>query len=170
MIVVFQVLDIEPKQLYRHCTVQSDLPWGLSRISKRAKLGAEPCCHTYRDDAAGAGTVAYVIDTGINGKHEEFEKHASKGPEFESSGFSSDDDLKGHGTHCAGAIASRAYGVAKKAKVIGVKVFGDKTESAMTSNIIKVLDFVVGDVVQRNLKGRAAVNLSLGGGESTAFG
>lgn len=32
-------------------------------------------------------------------------------------------DDHGHGTHCAGTIGSKTYGVAKKAKLFGIKVF-----------------------------------------------
>jgi subtilisin family serine protease len=117
---------------------------------------------------SGRGTIAYVIDTGINHQHVEFEDRATKGPTFVSDG-SSGEDVHGHGTHCAGTIASRAYGVAKKAGVIGVKVFSDRTGYAMTSDIIRGLDWVVKDVATRGIKGRAVVNMSLGGGISTAL-
>jgi subtilisin family serine protease len=108
----------------------------------------------------------YVIDTGINDQHVEFERRASKGPKFVSDGPSSDEDVHGHGTHCAGTIASRAYGVAKKANVIGVKVFSDTTGFAQTGDIVRALDWVINDVYERGIKGRAVVNMSLGGGAS----
>ena len=34
--------------------------------------------------------------------------------------------MEGHGTHCAGTAVSKKYGVAKAAKVIAVKVMGDR--------------------------------------------
>jgi len=37
-------------------------------------------------------------------------------------------DLHGHGTHCAGTVASGPYGVAKASKVIAVKVLADDGE------------------------------------------
>ncbi|GFF24595.1 alkaline protease 1 [Aspergillus lentulus] len=163
------VLSIEPEQLYRHCNVQPNSPWGISRVSTRAKLSGPPYSYTYRDDVAGSGTVAYVIDTGINDKHVEFEGRAKKGPKFVSGDISNDEDVLGHGTHCAGTIASRAYGVAKKANVVGVKVFGDRTETAQTSDIIKALEWVVSDVSARGIGGRAVVNMSLGGPPSEAL-
>lgn len=86
-----------------------------------------------------------------------------------SDGPSSDEDIHGHGTHCAGTIASRAYGVAKKANVVGVKVFSDATGYAQTSDIIRALDWVVSDVNQRGINGHAVVNMSLGGGPSLAL-
>ncbi|EXM18271.1 protease [Fusarium oxysporum f. sp. vasinfectum 25433] len=164
-----EVLGIEPEQLYRHCQFQPDAPWGLGRISTRAKVGDPPYSYTYRDDAAGAGTVAYVIDTGINDQHVEFERRATKGPVFVSDGSASDEDVQGHGTHVAGTIGSRAYGVAKRASIVAVKVFSDVTGFAQTSDIIKALEWVVGDVDSHGIKDRAVVNLSLGGGASAAL-
>ncbi|ENH74342.1 hypothetical protein FOC1_g10004953 [Fusarium oxysporum f. sp. cubense race 1] len=164
-----EVLGIEPEQLYRHCQFQPDAPWGLGRISTRAKVGNPPYSYTYRDDAAGAGTVAYVIDTGINDQHVEFERRATKGPVFVSDGSASDEDVQGHGTHVAGTIGSRAYGVAKRASIVAVKVFSDVTGFAQTSDIIKALEWVVGDVDSHGIRDRAVVNLSLGGGASAAL-
>ncbi|QMW47068.1 hypothetical protein AFCA_011300 [Aspergillus flavus] len=163
------VMSVEPEQLYRHCNVQSNSPWGISRVSTRAKLGAPPYSYTYRDDVAGSGTVAYVVDTGINDKHVEFEGRAKKGPKFVSDQVSNEEDVHGHGTHCAGTIASRAYGVAKKANIVGVKVFGDRTGTAQTSDIIKALEWVVSDVLVKGIGGRAVVNMSLGGPASKAL-
>ncbi|KAL5686012.1 hypothetical protein EMGR_003430 [Emarellia grisea] len=163
------VVSIEPEQLYRHCNIQPNSPWGISRVSTRTKLGAPPYSYTYRDDVAGSGTVAYVIDTGINNKHVEFEGRAQKGPKFVSDNVSNDEDVHGHGTHCAGTIASRAYGVAKKANVVGVKVFGDRTGTAQTSDIIKALEWVISDISAKGMGGRAVVNLSLGGPPSDAL-
>ncbi|KAJ6437023.1 Alkaline protease 1 [Purpureocillium lavendulum] len=164
-----EVLSIEPEQLYHHCFEQPNAPWGLGRISARNRLGGPPYTYTYRDDAAGAGTVAYVIDTGINHEHTEFEGRATKGPIFVSDGPTSDADEHGHGTHVAGTIASKAYGVAKKANVVGVKVFSDRTGGAQTSDIIKALEWTVSNVYERGIKGRAVVNMSLGGGPSPAL-
>ncbi|KAJ0154361.1 Serine/threonine protein kinase [Fusarium oxysporum f. sp. albedinis] len=161
-----EVLVIEPEQLYRHCQFQPDAPWGLGRISTRVRVGNPPYSYTYRDDAAGAGTVAYVIDTGINDQHVEFERRATKGPVFVSDGSASDEDVQGHGTHVAGTIGSRAYGVAKRASIVAVKVFSDVTGFAQTSDIIKALEWVVGDVDSHGIEGRAVVNMSLGGGAS----
>lgn len=141
----------------------------MGRISTRARVGNPPYSYTYRDDAAGAGTVAYVIDTGINDQHVEFERRATKGPIFVSDGSASDEDVQGHGTHVAGTIGSRAYGVAKRASIVAVKVFSDVTGFAQTSDIIKALEWVVGDVDSHAIEGRAVVNMSLGGRASEAL-
>lgn len=66
--------------------------------------------------------MVYVIDSGIFVEHEDFEGRAKWGstvikgePDF---------DEFGHGTHVAGIIASRRFGVAKAANVTAVKVVG----------------------------------------------
>ncbi|KAJ9134316.1 putative Alkaline serine protease (PR1) [Pleurostoma richardsiae] len=162
-----EIVAIEPMKRYAHCSQQANAPWGLGRISTRSKLGAPPYTYKYRDDASGAGAVAYIIDTGINDAHVEFEGRARKGPKFVSTDPSGDEDVHGHGTHVAGTVASRAYGVAKKAGVVGVKVFSDQYGTAQTNDIIAALEWVVEDA--KNHPGKAVVNMSLGGPESDAL-
>lgn len=98
-------------------TTEADAPWGLGSISHTAPNFTD---YVY-DEAAGAGTYAYVIDTGVNAAHVEFEGRASLG--YNAYPDSEFVDRQGHGTHTAGTIASRAYGVAKKTNLISVKVF-----------------------------------------------
>jgi subtilisin family serine protease len=50
-------------------TSQYDAPWGLSRLSSKT---AGSTTYVY-DDSAGAGTCAYIIDSGIQADHPEFE-------------------------------------------------------------------------------------------------
>ena len=75
------------------------------------------------DGHGGEGVDAYVIDTGVNVNHVEFEGRAKWGKTIPLN--DEDIDANGHGTHCAGTIASRKYGVAKKANLFAVKVLSD---------------------------------------------
>lgn len=130
------------------------------------------------DPVGGEGVDVYVIDTGINVLHEDFEGRASWGktiPQDE------DEDGNGHGTHCAGTIASRTYGVAKNANVIAVKVLGSNGSGTMSD----VISGVVWAARQAKAKAVAAAeefaatgktkhkgsvaNMSLGGGKSQAL-
>jgi subtilisin family serine protease len=115
-----KVIAIEPVQLWETFAPvnQPDATWGLGSISHRVPGYTD---YAY-DSSAGEGTYAYVLDTGINSEHVEFEGRASFG--FNAVGDNKDTDGNGHGTHCAGTIASRAYGVAKKAQIIDIKVLG----------------------------------------------
>lgn len=101
-------------------TSQPSAPWGLGSISHR-----EPGSQTYVfDDSAGTGTYAYVVDSGINTQHVEFGGRATKGYNAALLGLPLiNDDTIGHGTHVAGTIGSRTYGVAKNTNLISVKVF-----------------------------------------------
>jgi subtilisin family serine protease len=108
----------------------------------------------------GYGVDVFVVDTGINLKHNEFIGRLSPGVSFITG--ETTDDGNGHGTHVAGSIAGTNYGVANKATLIPVKVLS-KTGSGSTTGVISGVNWVASNVK----KGRPAVaNLSLGGGYS----
>merc|ERR1711920_732940 len=67
-------------------------------------------------------------------------------------------DRNGHGTHCAGTIAGRTVGVAKKAIVHAVKVLGDDG-SGSNAGIIQAIDFVTAEGLRP-----AVISMSLGCG------
>lgn len=77
-------------------------------------------------------------------------------------------DVQGHGTHVAGTVGSRTYGVAKNTRLYGVKVLNDQG-SGSYSGIIAGIDFVAGDYRSRNCPNGAFANMSLGGGYSAAL-
>lgn len=61
-----------------------------------------------------------MIDTGIETSHPEFEGRATFLTNFAGDGQNTDGN--GHGTHVAGTIGSKTYGVAKKTKLYAIKV------------------------------------------------
>jgi subtilisin family serine protease len=152
---------IEQDGIVTISATQENAPWGLARISS-----AEPGGTTYTfDDAAGEGTCAYVVDTGIDINHPEFEGRAEWGDNFADN---SDADGQGHGTHVAGTIGSLSFGVAKKTKLIAVKVLDD-SGSGSNSGVIAGMEFVVDDAAARDdCPNGVVVNMSLGGGFSQA--
>lgn len=95
---------------------QSSAPWGLGAISRK---GVSSTSYTY-DDSAGAGTCAYVIDTGIYTAHSDFGGRATWLANYAGDGQNTDGN--GHGTHVAGTIGGTRFGVAKKTKLYAVKV------------------------------------------------
>lgn len=70
--------------------------------------------------------------------HKDFEGRVSWGTTFPSD---DDSDSVGYGTHYAGTIGSKTYGVAKKANLVAVKVLNNQG-SGTNSNIIKGIQCV----------------------------
>ncbi|KAG0004892.1 serine protease [Entomortierella chlamydospora] len=149
-------------------TTQNRAPWGLARISHRKGLTLGTFNKYEHNPNGGNGVTVFVIDTGINIKHVEFEGRAEWGKTVPSGDPDTDDN--GHGTHCAGTIASRAYGVSKKAKVVAVKVLRSNGSGTM-SDVVGGVEYAVDshkalETAQgKKYKGSVA-NMSLGGGKS----
>lgn len=137
-----------------------DAPYGLATVSHR-----RPGFNTYiYNTLAGQNTFAYIIDSGIRASHTDFEGRAVQAyTAFENS----NDDNLGHGTHVAGTIGSKTYGVAKKANLLAVKVFEDG--GSATSIILDGYNWAVNDITSKGRASRSVINMSLGGPPSDAF-
>ncbi|MEU4804817.1 S8 family peptidase [Actinosynnema sp. NPDC023587] len=149
---------VEQDQVVRAHSTQQNAPWGLDRIDQR-KL---PVDTGYSYTTTGRGTTAYVIDTGIRTSHQEFGGRACNGWDAVDNDNVAQDD-NGHGTHVAGLVAGKTYGVAKQARVCGVRVLNG-SGSGTTAGVVAGIDWVA-----RNAVKPAVANLSLGGGVSTAL-
>ncbi|MER6448100.1 S8 family peptidase [Streptomyces venezuelae] len=133
--------------------------WGLDRIDQRAL----PLNQSYTyPDKAGEGVTAYIIDTGVRITHQDFGSRASYGYDAIDNDNTAQDG-HGHGTHVAGTVAGGAYGVAKKAKIVGVRVL-DNNGSGTTAQVVAGIDWVT-----RNAVKPAVANMSLGGGADSAL-
>lgn len=133
--------------------------WGLDRIDQ-TDLPLDDS-YTY-PDSAGAGSTVYVIDTGVHISHEDFGGRAVHGYDA----VDGDDDASdgnGHGTHVASTSAGEAYGVAKEADIVGVRVL-DNNGSGTTAGVIAGVDWVT-----ENADGASVANMSLGGGANEAL-
>ncbi|KAI9482610.1 peptidase S8/S53 domain-containing protein, partial [Zychaea mexicana] len=130
--------------------------WGLARIHKRT-LGE---LDSYEfDETAGSGIDVFVLDSGVNVGHTDFEGRARAAANFVDR--EDDIDLGGHGTHVAGKIAGKMYGVAKSANIHSVKILNKSGDGTM-SNLIKGISHVI----QVATPGKALINLSLSGPKS----
>jgi cerevisin len=145
--------------------VQTKCPaWGLKRIARR-QWNHNDSTYIY-PESAGTGVDAYIIDTGVFIAHPEFEGRARVGKSFTKDG---DKDGNGHGTHVAGTIGSKTYGVAKNVNIIAVKVL-DSQGSGTTSGVIAGIEWAAKQVAaKKNKKRKSVANMSLGGGASAAL-
>ncbi|MFI6851879.1 S8 family peptidase [Streptomyces sp. NPDC050416] len=140
-------------------TQPSPPSWGLDRIDqKNLPLNSS---YTY-PDKGGEGVTAYVIDTGVRITHSDFGGRASYGYDAVDNDNTAQDG-HGHGTHVAGTVAGGAYGVAKKAKVVGVRVLNNSGQGT-TAQVVAGIDWVA-----RNAVKPAVANMSLGGPGDTAI-
>ncbi|KAK0672596.1 putative protease [Cercophora samala] len=146
----------------RYLIQQSNAPWNLARISSHT-LGST----VYRyDNSSGFGTCSYVIDSGVLVTHPQFAGNAVWGTNTAGDGINTDSN--GHGTALAGVIGGQIYGVAKKTKIIAVKVL-NASGSGSTSGVIAGMNWVIQDKATRGCPKGVSANISLGGSFSTAM-
>lgn len=130
-------------------------PWGLKKIGAPSRY-------------SGKGVHVYVLDTGIRTSHQDFGGRAiptvdvttpkMRDRVYECKGQADcAQDKDGHGTHCAGTIAGKTYGVAPNAMVHAVKVLADDG-SGSTAGILAAMDWV-----SRYAPRPAVMSMSLGG-------
>ncbi|MEV0990846.1 S8 family peptidase [Streptomyces sp. NPDC049949] len=140
---------------------QGGAVWGLARISHRAPVGPGPWTYSFPADA-GQGVSVYVLGTGIDTENAEFEGRAVFGKRFAGS---SDKDCSGLGTHLAGTVGSKTYGVAKKASLVAVKV-ADCDGNSTVKDLLSGINWAVND--KRGVKGNVIL-IGMAGGKSTAL-
>ncbi len=149
------VVSVEPDLVVRTSATQRPTPsWGLDRIDQ-AKL---PLSTSFTTTAEGKGVTAYVIDTGLRADHVDFTGRVRAGYSAVADGQGTT-DCNGHGTHVAGTLAGRTYGVAKGATVVPVRVL-DCAGSGLFSQVVAGIEWAVRD---HKAGVPAVANLSVGG-------
>jgi serine protease len=135
--------------------------WGLDRIDQRSpQLDQRFLAHL-----TGANVRVYVVDSGIHSSHSEFGGRVTVGYSAILDGRGTE-DCSGHGTHVAGTIGSRTFGVAPGVSLTPVRVL-NCNGSGTVSNAIKGLNWVLSNAQTHD--SRSIVNVSLGAGGSSAF-
>jgi subtilisin family serine protease len=141
-------------------TMPSGQPWGLDRIDQRTRALSK----TYGYGYTGYGVHAYILDSGLDYSHPEFGGRAQV--DYDVFGGYSETgtfigygtDCHGHGTHVAGTVGARTYGVAKSVRLHGVKVL-DCRNSGTMAGAAKGVEWVYYHRINP-----AVANMSLGGG------
>jgi len=149
-----EVTRIEEDQQVRASTTQKNATWGLDRIDQRNL----PLSTGYSYNTTASDVTAYIIDTGIEPSHPEFGNRAAIAYDATLEGIGL--DCNGHGTHVAGTIGGSTYGVAKGAKLRGVRVL-NCAGLGTNADVIEGMDWVRTHAVKP-----AVANMSLGGGFS----
>ena len=131
--------------------------WGLDRLDQRTlpRNGA----FTY-PDKAGEGVTAYILDTGIRTTHADFGGRAVWGI---NTADSENTDCNGHGTHVASTVGGRDYGVAKKVRLVAVKVL-TCAASGSAAGVLAGVDWVT----SHHTSGPAVANMSIESGGANA--
>ncbi|WP_039921829.1 S8 family peptidase [Amycolatopsis decaplanina] len=125
--------------------------WGLDQIDQRTSTLDKK----YTFPNSGEGVTAYVVDSGVNAQHPEFEGRASHGYDVLDNDTDAS-DCYWHGSHVAGTIAGATVGVAKKAKIVAVRSL-DCKGSGPDSATVSAMEWVAKNAVKP-----AVVNMSLG--------
>lgn len=134
--------------------------WGLDRIDQRHL----PLDNTYNSNTQAKNVSIYILDTGIYKEHTDFDHRVRWGINTTRDGVNT--DCNGHGTHVAATAAGHRYGVAKKAKLVAVKVLNCFGGGSLSS-VLDGLEWASIDAKYSD--GPAVANMSFGGPRSKAF-
>ena len=138
-------------------STQLRAPWNLDRIDQRRL----PLDGRYTWSGDGTGVTAYVVDTGARLTSRDLAGRVVTGIDEVDGGPAS--DCNGHGTHVSGTLGGVRSGVAKRVRLVEVRVL-DCHGSGSTSRVLAGLDWVLRHHVRP-----AVLNLSLGGEPSAAL-
>jgi subtilisin family serine protease len=145
------------RKVTRFATQSAPPSWGLDRIDQKSL----PLDSSFNHPNGSASNVrAYVIDTGIDPTHPDFEGRVQAGYSSIKDGKGSF-DCEGHGTHVAGTVGGKTFGVAKKVVLYPVRVL-DCSGSGTTEGVVEGMEWVIGE---RNKFPNIPMvaNMSLGG-------
>ncbi|CAB4252282.1 similar to Saccharomyces cerevisiae YCR045C RRT12 Probable subtilisin-family protease with a role in formation of the dityrosine layer of spore walls [Maudiozyma barnettii] len=150
---------------------QFGAPRHLARISRRSQLpfdfqNAEKykgSFNYYYDKwNQGSDVRVYILDSGVYNNQCEFEDRVKFGHDFTGEGPG---DGNGHGTHVAGIVGSKTFGVAKKVTIVDVKCLDARGQGTLIT-VLSAIEFAVNDCNKHPRK-KCVANLSLGALKNT---
>ncbi|WP_170047313.1 putative Ig domain-containing protein [Couchioplanes caeruleus] len=144
------VQHVEQNRVVQQATVQRNATWGLDRVDERSL----PRSGTYTAASDARAVHAYVIDSGIRIGHSQFGGRASYGVDFVDGGAAA--DCSGHGTHVAGTIGGAHSGLAKRVRLVAVRVL-DCRGAGTLAEVVAGINWVTTHAVRP-----AVANMSLG--------
>ncbi len=154
--------------------------WHLDRIDQRTAIGSGD--DKYRYCESGGNAIVYVLDTGINKKHQEFLKSNGQSRVLNGVKFAADhhvwpgetDDYGtypcggwtdnyggGHGTSVASLIAGKTLGVAKTARLVPLRVFTCSGYTGSVEHLCWALDWIKSSSNPNRYSRPALVNMSV---------
>jgi len=138
--------------------------WGIDRADQRS-LPLNNCYRPF-NQKDGSDVYAYIIDSGIRITHNEFKdsqgQHRARWG-TNTVGDHQDEDCNGHGTHVAGTVGAKHYGIAPNINLVAVKVVKCNGKGS-TLSLIQGIEFVMNDA-----RGKKAVtNISISNLASTS--
>ncbi|KAJ6264933.1 Aqualysin-1 [Drechslerella dactyloides] len=170
----YSVSGLDKRQQQGQVVQQNGAPWNLERISETRAVslrgrGVTQLAFNYAVDSnGGTGVDVYMVDTGINVNHVEFGGRAKM--IFSAFGQNNLRDDHFHGTHTAGTVGSRRYGVAKNVNLFGIKAL-DSNNRGTGASIVAGMEAALAAHLRRvrepNFIG-SVMSMSIGGGGSQA--
>jgi hypothetical protein len=147
--------------------------WHRSHVTRDNSSDNSPFLYTNKGSCHRNNDLlvnTYVIDTGIDVQHFQFDGRVKWGANFADD---TDEDCNNHGTHVAGLIGGKDVGLCVDANLYAVKVLSCDGSGTLSS-VIQGIEWVYNHHMklkvqntQRNVK--SIINMSLGGGFSKAL-
>jgi subtilisin family serine protease len=135
--------------------------WHLDRVDQRTlPLDLQPFAGNSLDNS---NVDIYILDTGIDVSHPEFQGTAIWGANFVGDNLNT--DCHSHGTHVASSAGGSTVGVARRSTLVAVKVLGCSGGGSY-SGVISGIEWSVRRAQQTGKL--SIINMSLGGGASDA--
>ncbi|XP_041379535.1 LOW QUALITY PROTEIN: proteinase R-like, partial [Gigantopelta aegis] len=119
---IIQIKDLDNVEFVEEETfAEASLSWALDRIDQVSPV----LDGIFEPEGDGEGVDIYILDTGINVNHNEFDGNRAIYPGYDPvdnyyGTNPTGQDCDGHGTHVASLACGKTYGVAKKANCYSV--------------------------------------------------